>query len=421
MRRFFLLACGLGLLLAACGDGAATTTAPPTTTVTTTTVAPPTTAATTTAVTTTAPTTTQPLIPVTTHPGLPTALSRSLIPVEAIDQGWVVVLYSAERNDFSAPGPSVLYLVSPQGDRYELAAYQDGTRAAMPASLSNDGTHVYAITWLDTGVEVVSIDVATGLSESVAAFESAPGVRATLPTGRDVVVSSTTFDPASERLEVYRTSGVLLAEIAVKDSEWPSYTWLYGLDGTFLVVGDGETLEVVRNDGTAIRSLDTPAAQCEPVRWWDEATILAACVPDEVAENMGYYHVLWLVHLDGSAPFRLTVDPPADLNVVDFGNADAWRVGDRTLLQWYGDCGARAIQVLQPDGTGEWLEVGVPGGPWIDAQSGDDLVISTMEGCDGGNGEVHLIRPDGTLVRTLVPVIPGYRGVTAVAAMIPTP
>ena len=153
-----------------------------------------------------------------------------------------------------------------------------------------------------------------------------PALGTTLPTGRDVVVSRTTFEPISEHLEVYLTNGALLAEIGVKSSDYPQYSWLYGLDGTFLVVGDGTSLEVIGNDGTPLRPLDAPAAMCDPVRWWDDTTILATCVPDAIAATSGYYHVLWLIPVDGSAPTRLTVDPDPDVNVVEFGHANAWRV-----------------------------------------------------------------------------------------------
>ena len=413
MRRFLLLASVLAVLAAGCGDDTAATTTVATTTATT--------AAVTTSSEPTTTTATLPLVPVTEHPGLPSALSRSLIPMDQIDQGWVVVTYSAGQLEPFVEGPVVMYLVSPEGDRYEIAAFAVGGPQPMLGSLANDGTHVVAGLWTESQVEVVSIDIATGESQTVAAFEGYPRLGTTLPTGRDVVVSRTTFEPISEHLEVYLTNGALLAEIGVKSSDYPQYSWLYGLDGTFLVVGDGTSLEVIGNDGTPLRPLDAPAAMCDPVRWWDDTTILAACVPDAIAATSGYYHVLWLIPVDGSAPTRLTVDPDPDVNVVEFGHANAWRVGGRTLLQWYGDCGARAVQVLQPDGTAQFLDLGVPDGPWIYAQAGDNLVVHTIAGCGDSFGALSLIAPDGSLVRTLVPQVAGYQGVTAVATMIPTP
>ena len=417
MRRIFFVACALAVIGAACGDDTTSSSTVATTTMATTTTAPTT--------TTSSPTTTTstvPLAPVTTDPRLPSALSRSLIPIDEIDQGWVAVVYSASQIEPFEEGPQVIYLVSPAGDRYEIAAFPVGGPIPMLGALANDGTHVVAAMWTLAQIGVVSIDIATGVTHTIAEFEDTnPRLGTTLPTGRDVVVDRSTFEPTDEYLTVYRTDGSVFAEIATKGSDWPTYSWLYGLDGTFLVVGDGESLRVVGNDGTFIRTLDAPAALCDAVRWWDQTTILASCVPDPVAETMGYYHVLWLVPIDGSAPTRLTVDPDPEVNVVEFGHADAWRAGDETLLQWWGDCGARGIEVLQPDGTAEWLELEVTDGPWIYAQAADDLVIQTSAGCGDTFGALHLIRTDGTLVRTLVPQVAGYQGVTTVAAMIPTP
>jgi len=422
MRRVHPVICALTLLVAACGDGGTTAT---TAVATTTTTSAPTTTATTSTITTT----TLPLAPVTEHPGLPSALSRSLIPFGEVAQGWVAVLYSATSDDpwgDGTTGPVVLYLVSPSGDRYEVVSFpQEAPQPYALGGLANDGGRVVAVvgTMLgpDPATSVVSIDVATGAITEIVQVPSGARLGTTLPSGRDTVVDYSTFEPTDEYLQVYRTDGSLFAEIDTKGNDWPTYSWLYGLDGTQLIVSDGTSLRVMGNDGTFIRLLDAPAEMCDPVRWWDDHTILASCVPDAWFADGGYYHVLWLVPFDGSAPTRLTAEPDPDLDVVEFGFADAWRVGERTLLQWWGDCGARGIQVLQPDGTGEWLDLAVDGGPWIYAQAGDDLVIHATFDCGDMFGPVHLIRSDGTLVRTLVPHVEGYRGAIAVVGMIPIP
>lgn len=420
MRRIAVALCVAALLIAACGDDGTSITTTTTSTITTPTTTPTTT-------TTTTTTTTVPLAPVTEHPGLPSALSRSLLPFPDIDQGWVAVLYSATTDDpVNVPdGPVVLYVVSPAGDRYELAAFPpESPQPYALGGLANDGTRVLAAVAAsdrDPGTTLLSIDVVTGAVTEIVTLPYTQRLGTTLPTGRDTVVVNSTSGGADERLAVYRPDGSLFAEIATKGSDWPVYSWLYGLDGTHLIVGDGTSLRVVGNDGTFIRLLDAPAAMCDPVRWWDEHTILASCVPDAWFADGGYYHVLWLVPLDGSPPVRLTADPDPVLNVVEFGFADAWRVDGHTLLQWWGDCGARGIHVLQPDLTGEWLDLEVGGAPWIHAQAGNDLVVHSIFDCGDMFGPVHLIRSDGTLVRTLVPQIAGYQGPIAVAGMIPTP
>ena len=65
--------------------------------------------------------------------------------------------------------------------------------------------------------------------------------------------------------------------------------------------------------------------------------------------------------------------------------------------------------MLHPDGTAQFLDLGVTDGPWIYAQAGDNLVVHPIAGCDSF-GALSLIAPDGSLVRTLVPQVAGYRG-----------
>ena len=435
MRRALLLICVLTLVVVSCGDDdaalfttttaagdIATTTTPPTTEGPTTTLAGATITTTAGAPTTIAPTTSTTTIPVTTHPGLPSALSRSVIPLNQIDQGWVAVVYSADTISPHTDGPSVLYLVSPGGDRYEVASFPvGGPQADYVGNISNDGAHV-VVTTHDPGFQsrVVSIDIATGAQRDVINTESGGSIGTTLPTGRDVVVLHTTFDPTFDNLEVYRTNGSLFATI-VSQPSGPGLTWLYGLDGTYLLVGEPTGLNVYSNDGTFVRALNTPPGNCEPVRWWDTTTILAGCVPQDVVDSFGFYHVLWLIPLDGSPGERLTAAPPVGWDIVEFGHADAWRANGQIILQWWGDCAARGIQVRQPGGTGDWLAVEPSGGHWIHAQAGSDLVIHSIDGCGDFYGPVSLIRTDGSLVRTLVPQIAGYQGVVSVAGMIPVP
>ncbi len=438
MRRIFLLIWALTLVAAACGDDDAaiftSTTATTATTVagvasttteaTTSTAAEPTTSTQAATTTTIGPTTTTTHAPVTTHPGLPSARSRSLIPMDEIDAGWVAVVYSADTISPYSDGPSVIYLVSPQGDRYELAAFPvGGSEPYEVGNISNDGTHVVAVVsdQVSHDTYVMSLDIATGAQRVIHYVEGGTSISTTLPTGRDVVVLHTTFGPTMDNLEVYRVNGSLFADIISLPSQHPGLTWLYGLDGTYLLVGDTTGLLVYSNDGTFVRTLNTPPGYCEPVRWWDETTILAACVPQDVLDNLGFYHVLWLIPLDGSPGQSLTAPPPANWDVVEFGHADAWRAGGQIILQWWGDCSARGIQVLQPGGVGDWLTVEPNGGHWIHAQAGNDLVIHSISGCGDFYGPVSLIRPNGSLVRTLVPQLAGYQGVISIAGMIPVP
>ncbi len=114
----------------------------------------------------------------------------------------------------------------------------------------------------------------------------------------------------------------------------------------------------------------------------------------------------------------------------DFGPGDVGYVGGRwwldanggqVVLQWWGDCAARGLQTLQPDGSGAWIAVEPSGAHWIHARVGDALVVHSIGGCGDPYGPVSLISPDGSLVRTLVPQVAGYQGVISIAGMVPLP
>lgn len=448
MRRILILFAIFALVVGACGDddeGATTTTSVVTSTsMTSTTTAPTTTIATTTSLATTTTveetttseeTTTTTTAPVTVMPGVPAAQSRSDIPWSQVDEGWVVVRYDATPTDFSREGPWIIYLVDPGGTLYEIRAFDSGDAIAGELQgFSNDGRRLVLemVRRSDHERRAAYLSLTTGLWRTVLALpEAYSDLGTTLPTGRDVVVSSQDFGTHVDTLATYRTDGSLFATIASRPSMGASYTWLYALDGMSLYVGDpdGDEIHQYSNTGTLLQTLNTGQlslvypGNCDPVRWWDDDTILAACVPPAVEANGGWYHVLWLVELNGSAPTRLTAIP-SNPDVVEFGHADAWRAGGSTLLQWYGDCGVQGIQVLGAGYSATGLAVDpaiTPGNRWIHAQDGDRLVIHTTVGCGDHYGPVSLIRADGSLVRTLVPFIPGYFGVTSVAAMIPTP
>jgi TolB protein len=356
---------------------------------------------------------------------LPAALPRTQIPTASIGPGWTAALYSANRVQPSwEEGPTVLYLVSPTGDRYEVAAWQAGGPEPWAVwNLSNSGAQILVTVWYpsDFHEEIVAIDVASGAQSTVLVVPEIVWATAgtTLPTGRDVVVMRS--GNTTESLDVFRTDGSLWAAIAEDASARPDYSWLYGLDGMFLVVGDGSGLSVYANDGTYLRDLDTPFSVCEPARWWDASTVLARCIQDTVWAANGYYHELWLVPLDGSVPTPLTAATPANWDFVEFGHYDAWQVGGQVMLQWWGDCAARGIQVLQPDGTGAGIGNGPDGAEWIVARAGNDLVVHSVLGCGDYYGPLSLIRTDGSVVRTLVPRIADFEGVIDARGMTPVP
>jgi TolB protein len=456
MRVFLVV---LSLVLVSCGaeDPSTTTTVvtPPgaveSTTTTGATALPGTTstseAATTTTLGSTTTTTTAPVATVTVDPYLPAAMSRDSIPWADVGFGWYVVLYDSSKAAPTGPGdvregPVVLYLVAPDGTRYETASWAPDARPWRIVDVRSDGTAaiVQGSAATPDDNEWVLVDLPTGVMQTVheASFpEVTYGwgsyVKLTKPTGTNVVVYRS--DGVDEWLERRSPGGSLLATLYQQTYvDWVgSLRWMYGHDGTTALVTHHGGIALIQNDGTPIRELWVPMDHvCEPVRWWDADTFLATCYGqgpgsaplDEYGNPHTFYGRLWLLEIDGTAGAPLTEYPADPPFVGDFGYSDAWPSGPDTLLQWTGDCGAAQIAALQADGTGTFIPISVPssivadgvGMVHVNVVSGL-ITVYAWQGCAGDVGALFLTDLSGAFVQELVPVIGDARSVISVRSL----
>ncbi len=378
--------------------------------------------------TTTAPTTTTTLTPapVTVGPTYPTALGRHLVPWNQIDDGWTLVVYDgcsgAEAND-----PAVVYLVDPVGTRYEITTLPMQDR--LPGAPCWPQQHL-----LDWAVEgdvallgqsccdstvLELLDLRSGdRTELVTTSIGSAGL--TRPTGAQLVVSGMVGDDATWRIARYDRLGhalVVFEEASSTDTGWIPHhdAWLYTDDGTALVLGGGWTddapgLEVVGNDGSWRRPLDTPGLRCTPLRWWDPTTALVRC---HVTGTSGL-ESLWLVPLDGT-PASPVAEPGPDCPGL-CGLVDAWPAGDALVLRRIGAQGESRLERAAADGGVTVLPIG--GAPvgldTLRVHDGRILVVVR----DLGTSRAELVgtAADGTDARVLVPATGGTHGVCSAAA-----
>jgi TolB protein len=384
---------------------------------------------------------------VTVDPNLPSALSRGQVPWGDVGAGWYVVLYdSSKANPTSEAdvreGPLVLYLVDSAGERYEAAAWEPGqyptlidataTSALVARTGANLDETVYDVVDLTTGSS--SNAYAVGFPES-SFVNTWPSLSLTRPGGENVVVHRS--DGTTEWLERRTPDGTVLSvvyEQTYVEGE-SSIAWLYGADGTSLVVtGTGGILEV-SNDGSILGSVwSPPDTRCEPVRWWDADTFLATCYGqgpgsaplDDTGEPHIYYGRLWLLDTGGSPGAPLTEYPAEPPIVVDFGYHDAWPTDEGIFLQWRGDCGSAAVANLNAEGTGDFLQVEEPerrlvhGVEMIDIRDGQ-MTIYGWDDCAATVGGLFTVDLEGRYVNTLVPVIGDSRGVIGVRGLATVP
>ncbi|MFH1329187.1 MAG: SH3 domain-containing protein [Actinomycetota bacterium] len=337
-------------------------------------------------------------------PDLPDALAGSLVPWTGVNETWALALYAPDWD-----GPRALYLLSPFGDIFEVFAWTAGT--VRPYALYDwrpDGKAVLSLVGVGDGDrEIRLLELESRTSTTVLAIpELAFGGPAsfTRPTGRDLVIS--TGDAATERIEVRRTDGSLFSTLlsrARPADQTRQAGWLYGLDGTTAVLGDGTGLSLLNNQGAFIRALDAPGDRCTPVHWWDTSTVLVRCIPPEVLAYQpdSFYGRLWLVPVDGSPATALTALPHDPVDIVDFGYSGALKMGSGALAQWTGDCGAAGVYVVASDGTGTYLTRNR-----LVGTLGSNLVVHRWDDCDGTPGSLHLVGPDGTVLNDLL-VPPG--------------
>jgi hypothetical protein len=381
-----------------------------------------------TATPTTAATASHPRGPVTVGPNIPSAVSRSDIPWSEVGPGWHVVLYNSSNFEGTYVGPVMLYLVSPTGTRYEVSYWTGGNHPDLITDVRPDGTAaiVESVDPVHPDTDIwYRVDLATGVATAVysAGFPElthayAYHVQFTRPSGENLVIYRN--DGTREWIERRSNSGSVLGTVYSQPvvSGGQDLQWLYGQTGTTVLVKHHGGIANVTNIGALINEIWIPMDRdCDPVKWWDADTFLAACRGGPAVAPHDHYHQLWLLETDGSAGIRLTTIPSEPVLEVDFGYLSAHKAGSTTLLQMRGDCGVAQIQVLKPDGSGAPLPL-----PWltsshgqaITAVAGGQMGIYSWKTCGRDWGSLAAATPSGAFIRDLVPLTGTAVGVRSV-------
>ncbi len=359
-------------------------------------------------------------------------MATSQIPWSEVGPGWHVALYDSDKSDPSGPGdvrdgPTVLYLVGPDGTLYEAHAWPSGTFAGPLLDVRPDATAaLVAVSLGSDRVQFEQVDVTAGTSFVVldrswpeTSYGAFPHVVSfTRPTGTNHVVYQS--DGVTERL-IRQTDGATVATLYEQDYvEGPDHlTWLYHYDGTAVVIGHHAGLALVSNSGTLQAQLWVPPDRvCEPVRWWDADTVLAACRGGPAVAPHEYYHQLWHIGTDGTAGSPLT-DVSSEAFVGDFGFVDAWFRSAGELVQWIGDCGAANVR---------WWD-GAEGAPFGVSFVGADgyrmlgiydtaMGVHAWQGCGQDVGFLYSVDTENLTPTQLLGPVGDARGVTSVLALV---
>lgn len=304
--------------------------------------------------------------------------SRSDVPWDQVGPGWLLAMWatSAPSADPSSAPPTTpsdqtkLFLVDPAGGRYLITSMtpKDAEKLGTLVDWSGDGHRALFVGSAGTDAvkaHITEVEIGTG---DVNAFDiegSSTKAGYTRPQGKAIVVSipgsglsATTkrFDPSGSFQLSYPTRFPVVGDTTEGFLESP--------DGTDIVLAATKGIVTVDNSGGHPHELPIRGADdsCKPLRWWDQATVLASC---------GTTARLWLVNTTGAAPTALTA--PLSGSGQDLGDLDAWKVGGTTYVQDAGACGYQYLAKLGSNGVTS--PVAVPG-----VQDGDSVFVKGAHG-----------------------------------------
>ena len=289
--------------------------------------------------------------------------SRAEIPWSQVGPGWLLAEWApspvAPDTDMTAANPqgTTVYLVDPEGGRYQIASgaaapagaliawSADGQRALFETKAGDGSTPGYQL-----------LDATNGTTSSIAFQPGITGqdrtVEFTKPHGLGIVEAGAYESSPSTVVPVqrYDLSGHL--QVSYPAPGFPpagsstgsargSIPFLYTPDGTQLLIATVGGLELVRNDGqVTAEPIPDPAGttSCAPVEWWAANEALVAC-------TTGGGTTLWLQPLSG--------DPPTELATEGAGAATAWQLTGGIFATDPKCIGSACTGVgrLNPDGT----------------------------------------------------------------------
>jgi tellurite resistance protein TerC len=326
--------------------------------------------------------------------------TRQDVPWSQVGPGWMLATQTPARSGSA----TTLFLIDPAGGRYSMDTLPaNSSQPDMLLAWSGDGQR--ALLEGDrpfSQMEVLNLRTGTGAKFSLGSEVSAFGF--TRPDGTAILAST---DATRPRLERFSLTGALEQ---VYPSSFTGHGYfngnsaVYSPDGTELAVSTSGAMELMSNEGKAIRALPvSPSAQsCLPVRWWTTTDLLAMCTPPHSGVSQ-----LWLVPASGARPTALTASPASR---GDLGDLDAWPLPSGTYVQDAGACGYTYLAKLQPNRQTTPVKVaGVPQGDSVIGLGSyaGRLAIQARTPCGPGSSVLWYSPASGTTTPLLGGTAPG--------------
>jgi hypothetical protein len=291
--------------------------------------------------------------------------------------GWSIAEYfagSIPGEPHSFKGKITLYAVNPQGRKFAFHSWPAsnfGPSAFHLVDWSGDGQRVLVQNFFNKFEQISPV---TG--KVINTFKLPPNVEAlgyTRPDGLNILVLINGNEIGRYDLAGNRTK-ILLTHVNGQTIEAPN--------GQTVIVGTNSGIEQVSNLGGVVKRLHAPVAVfgCNPVRWWNESTVLASCN----SKSGSGAPRLWLFPINGGKVTSLTAQRNTG---PDLGDIDAWKLTSGVYSQALGPCGVVFIAKIGKNGSASTVKI--PGVNYpsdlIITGHASSLLVQGVGGCSGGS------------------------------------
>lgn len=328
--------------------------------------------------------------------------SLAQVPWGQIGPGWALADYTTGNHQ--VPAPVTLYMIDPEGGRYQLYHWP---ATALPWTLiawSGDKTRV-----LFTGESTRSLHELTIATGRVTSF--------TLPADVTYVLGYTRPDgenilAAQDGIVRYSLTGVVQGRLSVDNAAFD--TIVSSPDGLTEIVNGSSGVELVSNAGKIVRQLPVPGTNpgigCTPVRWWNASDVLVMCRPN----NGTFEPQLWAVPVNGTTPMPVTQARTG--TGPDLGDFNAWQLPSGLYLDALGACGTTFIGKQSANGAVQVVNVpGSSGDNEAVEASASRLLVRETSGCVPSSSLVWF-DPATNTVQQVLTAEPNAIGVYSVVA-----
>lgn len=324
------------------------------------------------------------------------------VPWAQVGPGWALAEYTT--GSYHAAAPVTLYMLDPEGGRYQVYRWPATTQPWPVIDWSGDKSRVLLE---QPGTSVLTVHEFTIATGQVTTFTLPSAVSSVLgytrPDGDNILV-------AQNGIARYTVTGVFQARLS---RGGPNESVVSSLNGLTEIVGGGAGVELVSNAGGVVQPLPVPGSDasdggCRPVRWWNAADVLVTCMPYP-GPNMVSAARLWLVPVSGAAPTALTPQRPVDSP--DYGDVDAWQLSTGLYLQAEAGCGPPFIA---RELSGNAVQAVSPASEVI-ATSGDRMLVQQYSECVPASSLVWL-NPATSSDQRVLTALPNSTGVVSAIA-----